>query len=281
MNINIYEEKFLPVKDIVMLKSYLKRLSDYKVLNESLLGSIFIDLSYFDSNMQENFKTLELEFAVILKDSIKIEAITLNEVSCELVDLKGINVTYNLEIDYTEIVNEQEKENEEKVNIIEEVKSKDDVQGLKEDGPNLNVLEEIERKNPLLEPKQVESVIAEVVDDGILELPIDEVTYLEDFNTYNEKDDAYSLKENIKNEYDTELKENLKFRTSIIRTKNEDEDSFLNIFNKFSSRYLSIKKILITSDKVDDFLTENKIDIKHRSEFYDEEKGVLTLKTYE
>lgn len=281
MNINIYEEKFLPVKDIVMLKSYLKRLSDYKVLNESLLGSIFIDLSYFDSNMQENFKTLELEFAVILKDSIKIEAITLNEVSCELVDLKGINVTYNLEIDYTEIVNEQEKENEEKVNIIEEVKSKDDVQGLKEDGPNLNVLEEIERKNPLLEPKQVESVIAEVVDDGILELPIDEVTYLEDFNTYNEKDDAYSLKENIKNEYDTELKENLKLRTSIIRTKNEDEDSFLNIFNKFSSRYLSIKKILITSDKVDDFLTENKIDIKHRSEFYDEEKGVLTLKTYE
>lgn len=281
MNINIYEEKFLPVKDIVMLKSYLKRLSDYKVLNESLLGSIFIDLSYFDSNMQENFKTLELEFAVILKDSIKIEAITLNEVSCELVDLKGINVTYNLEIDYTEIVNEQEKENEEKVNIIEEVKSKDDVQGLKEDGPNLNVLEEKERKNPLLEPKKVESVIAEVVDDGILELPIDEVTYLEDFNTYNEKDDAYSLKENIKNEYDTELKENLKFRTSIIRTKNEDEDSFLNIFNKFSSRYLSIKKILITSDKVDDFLTENKIDIKHRSEFYDEEKGVLTLKTYE
>ncbi len=271
MNINIYEEKFVPVKDIILIKTYLKRLSDYKVLNDSLLGSIFLDLSYFDSNMQENFKTIELEFAVILKDSINIESITLNDVKCELVDLKGVNINYNLEIDYVELLEDldsieikDEKSNEDEETFIDEY-----------------VEEIIDNNNDdLLDEEQLEAEYEEI-DDEIIELREDEVTFIEDFKPEKKDEEIIQIKEELKQEYDDKLKESLKERITITRPINETEDSFLDIFNTFEARFLCIKKMLVREDMIDEVLKENEIDLKDKDEFYDKSTNILTIKSYE
>ena len=100
MLINIYEEKFISVNDILLVKTYVKRLSEYRLDNDSLCGSVLVDLSFFDTNMDENFKQLELPYAIVLKNDMKVNSVNLGEVLLEVVDQKGVIVKFNLDLDY-------------------------------------------------------------------------------------------------------------------------------------------------------------------------------------
>ena len=122
MTINIFEEKFLEVNEILLVKNHLKRLSEFRVTSDSLSGSIFIDLNYYDKNMQENFKTLEIPYAIIIKDEMKIDEVILSTLSLEMVEMKGVVVKYNLDINYSliedNVIEELDDQKEELVNPI-------------------------------------------------------------------------------------------------------------------------------------------------------------------
>lgn len=238
MKINLYEEKFQEVTDIILIKTYMKRLSEYKINKDNMSGSIFIDLNYYDKNMQENFKTIEIEYAVILKDSIRVEELELNDVSCELVDLKGVNVKYNLVINYE---NREDSEFEELTNKPEEIK------------------ENVKNEENIVE---IENSINEKTSEEII----------------NE-----NIKEGLKKEYDEMLDESLANRENltISATKNESEESFLDFFNKFESKHLSIRKIRMDEEKALEVLNERNIDTKDLEKYYDKENHILTIKSYE
>ena len=152
MYINIFEEKFIDVSNILSTKTYMKRLSNYRLDNDSLCGSVLIDLSYFDINMEENFKLLELPYAIVLKDDMKLNSVSLGDLELEVVDQKGVNIRFNLIVDYD---NYEDVEFEEiidsevipvpliKVNVINETKDEEKEDITLEDEINSNLKESI------------------------------------------------------------------------------------------------------------------------------------------
>ena len=123
LKINILEERFKEVANISAVKTYVKRFDKYEIKNDCLTGTILVDLSYFDDSMTENFQTMGLDFDVTLKEGLEVNNVSLLDLDLCVVDKKGVNVKYNIEIDYIEkydgsiideeviVINEEEKTN--------------------------------------------------------------------------------------------------------------------------------------------------------------------------
>ena len=100
MKINIFEERFIDVSNILAVKSYLKRIDNFEVKNDVLKLFILIDLTYLDHNMTENFKTLKQPCEVVLKDEMNVLDVNLIDLDLCAVENKGVNIKYNIDIDY-------------------------------------------------------------------------------------------------------------------------------------------------------------------------------------
>lgn len=272
MKINLFEEKFIAVNDIILIKTFLKRLSDYEIKNDSLLGSIFIDLSYYDKNMDEHFKTLKLDYAVILKDTISVSQIELNDVECELVDLKGVNVRYSLDISYE---NNEDTEFEEIKRANEVVEATIvELKAETKEAPKNDLTDNFIDDKTIIDNLEREEI--QEITDGVI---IDESIFLE---TEEEKTNTIA-KKILKEEYDNMLKESLTRNNDVTvsRTENETEESFFKTFARFEEKYLIINKYLTDEKHAMEILDEAKIPLGDIDKYYDREAGVLTIKSYE
>lgn len=244
MNINIFEEKVINIEDILAIKSYLKRLDSYNIKEDSLNGMIKIDLTYLDHNMTENFKTLDLEFDVILKDGMTINEVILQYLDLYIIENKGVNIKYNINIDYNlsyeldELTEDKEDEIIEIPVLIEEDKNEDIID-----------LDENDKDK-------------EVINEELL----------------NEK----TPEDEIQNEYQKMLGEAILKRednVNIIEVKENSEDDFLTLFNSFEKTHLKITKVLVTSKE--EIMNKYSITEEVFNKSYDESTNTLTLRSYE
>lgn len=237
MKINILEEKFKEVPNILAVKTYVKRFDKYETKKDCLTGTISVDLSYYDDSQTENFQTMSFDFDVTLKDGLIVNNVALLELDLCVIDKKGVNVKYNIEIDYDEKFDDALDDN-----IIDTT-----VESLALNDKNKDVTEEA-----TFDEKTQEELVIEHMSDE------------------------------INKEYEKMLGETLKDRNenvNITTIVDNDERGFLDLFNMFESHYLKITKIYV--DNKERVLTEYNISEEEFNLNYDENRNVLTLKSYD
>lgn len=250
MKINIFEERFIDVSNILAVKSYLKRIENYEVKNDVLKLFILIDLTYLDHNMTENFKTLKQPCEVVLKDEMNVLDVNLIDLELCAVENKGVNIKYNIDIDY------DMKE------ILDE---------------NSQILDNQPEKND------------ELKNEEVMEIPVskenaEEIEYNNNYNL-EEKDDSDEIaneSEIIQEEYQEMLGNIIQKREDnkeIIEVVHNDEDSFLSLFDSFSSNYLKITKVYV-HDK-DEIMSKFNLQEEEFEKCFDKETNVLTLRSYD
>lgn len=244
MNINIFEEKVINIEDILAIKSYLKRLDSYNIKEDSLNGMIKIDLTYLDHNMTENFKTLDLEFDVILKDGMTINEVILQDLDLYIIENKGVNIKYNIDIDYDMSYELDELTEDKEDEIIE-------IPVLIEEDKNEDIID-------LDENDKDEEVINEELLNG------------------------KTLEEEIQSEYEHLLGKAILKRednVNIIEVKENNEDDFLSLFDSFEKTHLKITKVFVTSKE--EIMNKYSITEELFNKNYDNLTNTLTLRSYE
>lgn len=250
MKINIFEERFIDVSNILAVKSYLKRIDNFEVKNDVLKLFILIDLTYLDHNMTENFKTLKQPCEVVLKDEMNVLDVNLIDLDLCAVENKGVNIKYNIDIDY------DMKE------ILDE---------------NLQILDN--------QPENDELKNEEVMEIPVSKENSEEIEYNNDYNLEENKDDSDKIaneSELIQEEYQEMLGNIIQKREDnkeIIEVIHNDEDSFLSLFDSFSSNYLKITKLYV-HDK-DEVMSKFNLNEEEFEKCFDKETNVLTIRSYD
>lgn len=132
MQLKIEKNTFCQLEGISNIKNHLEKLSQVTIENSKANGTVEMNVSYNDYEGLECFKTLEFPFDIDL-DSLKILEVFVGHVSVFLVEGQGLDVQYELVIDYLPI-----EEPVEEVKIIEEkdieiIDSKTSLEQIKED----------------------------------------------------------------------------------------------------------------------------------------------------
>lgn len=242
MKINIFEERFIDVLNILAVKSYLKRIDKYEVKNDVLKLFVMIDLTYLDHNMTENFKTLKQPCEVVLKDEMNVLDVNLIDLELCAVENKGVNIKYNIDIDYDmkEVLDNQFDENK-----------------------------FLENEEPMEIP---------VNNSNVEKLEYNKEYQLEESIDNDKKENESEL---IQEEYQEMLGNIIQKREDnkeIIEVVHNDEDSFLSLFDSFSSNYLKITKLYV-HDK-DEVMS--KFNLQEEFEkCFNKETNVLTLRSYD
>ncbi len=113
MQLNIEKNNFCQLDGISNIKNHLEKLSNV-VLNESKAnGMVEINVSYNDFEGLECFKSLEYPFDLDL-DSLKILEVLLGRVDVFLVEGQGLDIQYELIVNYVPL------EPSEEIKVIEE-----------------------------------------------------------------------------------------------------------------------------------------------------------------
>lgn len=243
MKINIFEERFIDVLNILAVKSYLKRIDKYEVKNEVLKLFIMIDLTYLDHNMTENFKTLKQPCEVVLKDEMNVLDVNLIDLELCAVENKGVNIKYNIDIDYDmkEVLDNQFDENK-----------------------------FLENEEPMEIP---------VNNSNAEKLEYNKEYQLEESIDNDKKKNESEL---IQEEYQEMLGNIIQKREDnkeIIEVVHNDEDSFLSLFDSFSSNYLKITKVYV-NDK-DEVMSKFNLQEEEFEKCFNKETNVLTLRSYD
>lgn len=243
MKINIFEERFIDVLNILAVKSYLKRIDKYEVKNDVLKLFIMIDLTYLDHNMTENFKTLKQPCEVVLKDEMNVLDVNLIDLELCAVENKGVNIKYNIDIDYDmkEVLDNQFDENK-----------------FLENG----------------EPMEIP-----VNNSNAEKLEYNKEYQLEESIDNDKKENESEL---IQEEYQEMLGNIIQKREDnkeIIEVVHNDEDSFLSLFDSFSSNYLKITKLYV-HDK-DEVMSKFNLQEEEFEKCFNKETNVLTLRSYD
>lgn len=243
MKINIFEERFIDVLNILAVKSYLKRIDKYEVKNDVLKLFIMIDLTYLDHNMTENFKTLKQPCEVVLKDEMNVLDVNLIDLELCAVENKGVNIKYNIDIDYDmkEVSDNQFDENK-----------------------------FLENEEPMEIP---------VNNSNAEKLEYNKEYQLEESIDNDKKENESEL---IQEEYQEMLGNIIQKREDnkeIIEVVHNDEDSFLSLFDSFSSNYLKITKLYV-HDK-DEVMSKFNLQEEEFEKCFNKETNVLTLRSYD
>ncbi len=243
MKINIFEERFIDVLNILAVKSYLKRIDKYEVKNDVLKLFIMIDLTYLDHNMTENFKTLKQSCEVVLKDEMNVLDVNLIDLELCAVENKGVNIKYNIDIDYD----------------------------MKE------VLDNQFDENKFLENEELMEI--PVNNSNAEKLEYNKEYQLEESIDNDKKENESEL---IQEEYQEMLGNIIQKREDnkeIIEVVHNDEDSFLSLFDSFSSNYLKITKLYV-HDK-DEVMSKFNLQEEEFEKCFNKETNVLTLRSYD
>lgn len=243
MKINIFEERFIDVLNILAVKSYLKRIDKYEVKNDVLKLFIMIDLTYLDHNMTENFKTLKQPCEVVLKDEMNVLDVNLIDLELCAVENKGVNIKYNIDIDYD----------------------------MKE------VLDNQFDENKFLENEELMEIT--INNSNAEKLEYNKEYQLEESIDNDKKENESEL---IQEEYQEMLGNIIQKREDnkeIIEVVHNDEDSFLSLFDSFSSNYLKITKLYV-HDK-DEVMSKFNLQEEEFEKCFNKETNVLTLRSYD
>ncbi len=171
MEIIISEKSFLDIKKISSIKTYISKLGEYKLLNNELKGSIFLDLSISDNDGSDIFLTKEIPLTIIISEDKKVNNLDIKSINLELIDSWGINVYYELILSLSE---------------------DDEIDGLS--------TENIENSNDCIVDTKEDNVILDdevLVEDNNVEIittssNLDEFGFVDFFNNYLDK--TYSIK---------------------------------------------------------------------------------------
>lgn len=129
MQLKINKEAFFEVEGISILKSHVDKISKNSFDGKCLSGVIDINISYIDTVNDECFKALTLDFEIEM-DNIKVNNIKLANTKVFVIESHGINVEYELELDY-EAIDEANEELEEAFDN-EIVLDENDIEKIKE-----------------------------------------------------------------------------------------------------------------------------------------------------
>lgn len=171
MEIIISEKSFLDIKKISSIKTYISKLGEYKLLNNELKGSIFLDLSISDNDGSDIFLTKEIPLTIIISEDKKVNNLDIKSINLELIDSWGINVYYELILSLSE---------------------DDEIDGLS--------TENIENSNDCIVDTKVDNIMLDdevLVEDNNVEIittssNLDEFGFVDFFNNYLDK--TYSIK---------------------------------------------------------------------------------------
>ncbi len=108
MQLNIEKHDFQKLEGIASIKNHLEKLKDVEVNQSQAKGTIEVNVSYQDIEGMECFKVLEFFFDLDL-EGLKILEVTVARVHLFVVEGQGLDVTYELVINY-QVVEEQAKE---------------------------------------------------------------------------------------------------------------------------------------------------------------------------
>lgn len=113
MQLNIEKNNFCQLEGISNIKNHLEKLGDVTLQGSKATGNVEMSISYNDYEGLECFKSLEFPFELDL-DSLKILEVLIGHVSVYLVEGQGLDITYELVINYLPV------EQAEEIKVIEE-----------------------------------------------------------------------------------------------------------------------------------------------------------------
>lgn len=131
MQLNIEKNNFCQLEGISNIKNHLEKLNDVVINESKAKGMVEINVSYNDFEGLECFKSLEYPFELDL-DSLKILEVLLGHVDVFLVEGQGLDIRYELIVNYVllEAVEEVKVIEEKDIEILpkpEEAKSLEEI----------------------------------------------------------------------------------------------------------------------------------------------------------
>ncbi len=164
MNLKIESNAFTQLQEMTGIAEANIGIYDYIFENNTLKGNVKINGEYYNKNNEQNKISFEniIPFEVVFtKENVEIEKIEINSFEYYEVAGRGIEASFNINIDYdikeTRIVNKEMEENEK---FKEEVTlAIDELLSEKLEVVEDNFLETAEIIAPISEEKQIEEVI--------------------------------------------------------------------------------------------------------------------------
>ena len=114
MQLNIEKNNFCQLEGISNIKNHLEKLSNVVVNDSKATGNVEINISYNDYEGLECFKSLDFPFELDL-ESLKILEVLIGHVNVYLVEGQGLDIQYELIINYLPL-----EEQVEEIKVIEE-----------------------------------------------------------------------------------------------------------------------------------------------------------------
>ncbi len=99
MQLNIEKHNFCQLEGISNLKNHLEKLKDVQIEETTATGTIEMNVSYLDQDGLECFKSIDFPFDLDL-DSLKILEILIGHVEVYSVEGQGLDIHYELIINY-------------------------------------------------------------------------------------------------------------------------------------------------------------------------------------
>lgn len=94
------KQTYFEVKNIVGIKTYLYDVHEYEVKEGVLQGTLSLNLTFYDSMMEEKFESFTVPFSIISDDDCKISEVEINTIELDLIDGQGINCNFSLKISF-------------------------------------------------------------------------------------------------------------------------------------------------------------------------------------
>ncbi|HRF70540.1 MAG TPA: hypothetical protein PKV66_03840 [Candidatus Pelethenecus sp.] len=131
MQLNIEKHNFCQLEGIGSIKNHLEKLTNVAIQDAHALGNVELNSSYNDFEGLECFKSLSFPFDLDLSE-LKILEIQLGKVDVFLIEGQGLDINYELVINYLPIAEEIKVIEEEQIEILPD-KQEEDLEQIKED----------------------------------------------------------------------------------------------------------------------------------------------------
>lgn len=99
MQLNIEKNNFYKMTTLSSVKSYQSKIKDVNILESRANGNIEISLYYYNNDSKECFENILIPFDLDM-EGLSIETINLVKTNVFVIEGNGINVEYELEIEY-------------------------------------------------------------------------------------------------------------------------------------------------------------------------------------
>lgn len=211
MQLNIEKNNFYKMTNVFSVKSQMSKINELVIDNSFIKGSIDVSLYYYDLDGKENFELISLPFELDL-ESLDVKEVKLLKTNVFVVEGNGLNIEYELEIEYEfynddvseiEIIKDEDIEVEDDNRPVDEIKDiveeiEEDYEQIKEDTKEF--YEEILEKN-LRDNVEIISTKSNMDSESFLAFFDDNISYyrlkclyVENESELNEISTKYNIK---------------------------------------------------------------------------------------